>query len=127
MRRAKRQAPIGAALAMQRAAAREGFDWRRLRDLWLKLAEEIDELRAARDAAERREELGDLLFMLVNLARHLEVDPTRALREANRKFTRRYAFVRRHLDALPALGDRRRLDAMEALWQEAKRKERRAR
>jgi len=122
-----RRDAIRDALAMQRAAAREGFDWRRLRDLWPKLAEEIGELRNARSAAERREELGDLLFMLVNLARHLDVDPPAALRGANRKFARRYAFIRRHFDELPPRGDRRRLEAMERLWEEAKRKERRAR
>ena len=123
----RRKEPLRDALAMQRAAAREGFDWRRVRDLWPKLAEEIDELRGARTPAQRREELGDLLFMLVNLARHLDVDPTSALRVANRKFTRRYAFIQRHSDQLPPRGDRRRLDAMEALWQEAKRRERRPR
>jgi uncharacterized protein YabN with tetrapyrrole methylase and pyrophosphatase domain len=123
----KRREPIAEALALQRAAAREGFDWRRARDLWPKLAEEVEELRAARSSAERREELGDLLFMLVNLARHLEVDPSRALHAANRKFMRRYAWIEKHVDTLPPKGDRRRLDAMEALWQDAKRKERRAR
>ena len=123
----KRKEPIGEALAMQRDAARDGFDWRRARDLWPKLAEEIDELRAAKNVADRTEELGDLLFMLVNLARHLDVDPTSALRAANRKFTRRYGFIQRHSDQLPPRGDRRRLDAMEVLWQEAKRRERRTR
>ncbi len=123
----RRKEPLRDALAIQRAAAREGFDWRRVKDLWLKLAEEIDELRGARTAAQRREEIGDLLFMLVNLARHLDVDPASALRAANRKFTRRYGFIQRHSVQLPSRGDRRRLDAMEALWQEAKRRERRAR
>lgn len=119
--------PITAALKLQRSAAREGFDWKQTRDLWPKLAEEISELRAARTSAHRREELGDLLFMLVNLARHLEVDPSRALEDANRKFARRYAWIREHFDRLPPRSDPRRLDAMEALWQEAKRRERRKR
>ncbi len=109
---------------MQRAAAREGFDWRHTAELWAKLAEEIDELRAARTPAHRKEELGDLLFMLVNLARHLKIDPLQALAGANRKFTRRYAHVRADLESLPALRDPRRLDAMEARWQAAKAKER---
>ena len=123
----KRTEPLRSALSIQRAAAREGFDWRHLRELWSKLAEEIGELQSARTRAQRRDELGDLLFMLVNLARHLEVDPTRALQGANRKFLRRYAFIRRHADTLPPLGDRRRLAAMEALWQQAKQRERRTR
>jgi len=122
----KRREPIAEALAMQRSAAREGFDWRKGADLWPKLHEEIAELRAARDARERTEEFGDLLFMLVNLARHLKLDPRRALAAANRKFQRRYGHVRRHLETLPPLGDRKRLDAMEALWQAAKAAERKA-
>lgn len=113
------------ALQLQRVAAREGFDWRNREELWLKLAEEIAELRAARGSAEHEEEVGDLLFMLVNIARHLKVDPVRALVRTNRKFQRRYAHIQRHHSLLPPRGDRGRLDAMEALWQEAKRLERR--
>ena len=117
--------PVTVALKIQRAAAREGFDWREVADLWPKLSEEIGELRAARNPRERKEELGDLLFMLVNLARHLGVNPMQALAAANRKFSRRYGHVRRHLKALPPLRDCRRLDAMEELWLAAKKKERR--
>jgi uncharacterized protein YabN with tetrapyrrole methylase and pyrophosphatase domain len=113
------------AIQLQRAAARNGFDWRRQADLWPKLAEEIAELRAARSPQQRREELGDLLFMIANLARHLGVDPDAALAAANHKFKRRYGFILRHSADLPPLKNPRRLDAMEALWQEAKRQERR--
>ena len=108
------------AMQLQRAAAREGFDWRNREELWLKLAEEIAELRAARRSAEHEEEVGDLLFMLVNIARHLKVDPVRALARTNRKFQSRYAHIQRHHKSLPPLRHRDRLDAMEALWQEAK-------
>lgn len=121
----RRQDPVADALRMQRAAAREGFDWRKTADLWAKLAEEIAELRSARNPRQRKEELGDLLFMLVNVARHLKVDPLAALAAANRKFARRYGHVRADLKSLPPLRDPRRLDAMESLWQEAKAKERR--
>lgn len=116
--------PLATAMKLQRAAARQGFDWRRLRDLWPKLDEEIAELRAARGAGRRSEELGDLMFMLINLARHLKVSPARALAAANRKFQRRYGHIRKHARALPPPGDRRRLAAMERLWQDAKRRER---
>lgn len=96
-----------------------------LDELWDKLAEEIAELKQAatqsRDAAE--DELGDLLFMAVNLARHLGVDPVSALARANAKFTRRFAYIAARLERLPPMGDARRLEAMEALWQEAKRLE----
>lgn len=118
--------PLAAALHLQREAAREGFDWRELRELWDKLAEEVGELQeAATQGPERiRDELGDLLFMAVNLARHLGVDAAEALSSTNAKFQRRYGHVRRHLDQLPPLGDPRRLDAMEAYWQQAKQAER---
>jgi uncharacterized protein YabN with tetrapyrrole methylase and pyrophosphatase domain len=117
--------PVAAALQLQRAAARQGFDWRELAELWAKLHEEIGELRAARNQRERQEEFGDLLFMLLNLARHLGVHPARALTAANRKFMRRYAHIRRHFKTLPPLRDPRRLQAMEELWQAAKARERR--
>lgn len=118
--------PLKGALRVQLAAAEQGFDWRETRELWDKLAEEIGELRAAvEQGPERvRDELGDLLFMAVNLARHLKVDATQALIEANQKFARRYAFILRHAATLPALGAPDRLDAMEALWQQAKQLER---
>lgn len=115
--------PLQEAWRLQTQAAGLGFDWRHLGELWDKLAEEVDELKQAavesRDAAE--DELGDLLFMAVNLARHLHVDPATALARTNAKFVRRFAHVIAQLENLPPMGDPRRLDAMEALWQEAKR------
>src|SRR5277367_2246534 len=81
--------PLCSALAMQIDAATQGFDWDDPAGLWDKLGEEIAELREARDPAGRIEELGDLLFMVVNLARHFGVDPGTALRQANAKFQRR--------------------------------------
>jgi uncharacterized protein YabN with tetrapyrrole methylase and pyrophosphatase domain len=116
--------PLAEALRLQREAAAEGFDWTDPAGLWDKLAEEIGELRQAPDAAGRAEELGDLLFMVVNLSRHLDVDPAAALEAANAKFSRRYGHILRHLEGLPPLGDPARLERMEALWQEAKRLER---
>jgi uncharacterized protein YabN with tetrapyrrole methylase and pyrophosphatase domain len=120
MSQRKLSEPLRTALSLQRAAAREGFDWKKLEELWDKLHEEIGELRAARTHLERQEELGDLLFMLVNLARHMEVDPAQALTAANRKFKRRYGYVMKHGADLPPLRDPSRIDAMEALWQQAK-------
>jgi uncharacterized protein YabN with tetrapyrrole methylase and pyrophosphatase domain len=119
--------PLAQAAGVQRRAAGQGFDWP-ARDprLWRKLAEEIAELKAvARQPARARGELGDLLFMVVNLARHLKVDAGGALAQAIRKFERRYAHVMKHARGLPRKGDPRRLARMEVLWQEAKRKERR--
>ena len=116
--------PLAEALRLQLEAAAEGFDWTDPAGLWAKLAEEIGELQQAPDAAGRAEELGDLLFMVVNLSRHLGVEPAAALAAANLKFRRRYAHILRHLDRLPPPGDPRRLERMEALWQDAKRLER---
>jgi uncharacterized protein YabN with tetrapyrrole methylase and pyrophosphatase domain len=119
--------PLADALRLQRAAAAEGFDWTEPEPLWVKLAEEIDELRAAETTADRQEELGDLLFMVVNLARHLGVDSVAALTAANTKFSRRYAHVMAAPEALPPQGDPARIDEMERRWQQAKQLEREGR
>jgi uncharacterized protein YabN with tetrapyrrole methylase and pyrophosphatase domain len=112
--------PLNQALRLQLDAAAEGFDWSDQAGLWDKLAEEIAELRQAHDAAGRAEELGDLLFMVVNLSRHLGIDPVEALRAANAKFSLRYAVIQERLAELPPLGDPARLERMESLWQQAK-------
>ena len=119
--------PLADALQMQRDAAELGFDWRELNELWDKLAEEIGELKeaVAEGPAAVQDELGDLLFMAVNLARHLGVDAGAALASSNEKFRRRFAHICAHADTLPPLGDPARLDAMEAWWQDAKRLEKR--
>lgn len=118
--------PIEEAMRIQLAAAELGFDWRELQELWEKLAEEIRELKeAVSEGPDRtRDELGDLLFMAVNLARHLRVDPSKALTEANAKFNRRFGFIEKNIAQLPPIGHPQRLNAMEALWQAAKVQER---
>jgi len=121
--------PLQRAVQLQTEAAASGFDWPRDEplnaQLWAKLQEEILELQQAPDFAARAEELGDVLFMAVNLARHLQLDPSAALSAANRKFERRYGYILERAAQLPALGDARRLDAMEVLWQAAKQAEKR--
>lgn len=106
--------------AYGRRAARVGFDWPDVGGVVDKIGEEIGELRAATDDAERTAELGDLLFAVVNWARWLDVDPEAALRQANARFARRFAWVeaeaRRHRLDLRQLS----LDELEALWQAAK-------
>lgn len=117
---------LSRALSLQRDAARVGFDWRHLDELWDKLDEEIGELREAvtQGPEAMADELGDLLFMAVNLARHLGIDPVEALEATNRKFTRRFGHVSTSLEKLPPMGDPQRMERMEALWQEAKSAER---
>lgn len=120
--------PLKEALRIQLEAAEQGFDWREASELWDKLAEEVGELQRAvpEGPARTQDELGDILFMAVNLARHLGVDAHAALNQANDKFNRRFAYIMRRAQALPPVGAPDRLDAMEALWQEAKRLEKSA-
>jgi ATP diphosphatase len=78
---------------LTKRAAKVGFDWPDVPTVVAKVTEELDELQAATSDAERHEEMGDLLFAIANLARHLKVDPEAALRDANAKFTRRFHYV----------------------------------
>lgn len=113
-------------------AARVGFDWQRLEDIFDKLAEEVVELRDAirsradseggsvAEDAHVREEVGDLLFVVTNIARHLSVEPEAALKLTNRKFRRRFRHIERGLEARGRTVKDATLDEMEELWQEAK-------
>ena len=132
-------------------AARVGFDWQNVEQIFAKLHEEVDELKAAikaqgertqsaDDASEDeargvsaaetsareaghehvREELGDLLFVVTNIARHLQIEPEAALKLTNRKFRRRFRHIERGLDTRGRTLDAATLEEMEALWAEAK-------
>jgi MazG family protein len=105
-------------------AAGAGFDWENVGGVLEKLREEIAELEAARTGssqAEVEDEIGDLLFVVVNIARFLKVDPEQALRKTNAKFRRRFSHVEKGVAAAgKTLGDAS-MEEMEALWQEAKR------
>ena len=112
---------------LQKRAARVGFDWPSLPPIFDKIDEEIAELRreiaagAAQDRVE--DEVGDLLFAAVNLARRLAVDPEQALRRASRKFERRFRRVEASLAAAGKAPGAASLDEMEAEWQRAKAEE----
>lgn len=125
-----------AAYRLTQKAAGVGFDWREASEVVVKLDEEIAELKelltaqtaepaaAAADLRQRRtEEIGDLLFTVANLARHLEIDPEGALAAANLKFRRRFAAVEAGLAASGRNLAEASLDEMEAEWQAAKRAE----
>ncbi|RWR27831.1 nucleoside triphosphate pyrophosphohydrolase [Sinirhodobacter populi] len=111
------------ALKLQKRAARVGFDWPTTKEVIAKIAEEARELEEAREVlgpAEIAEEYGDLLFVMVNLGRHLGLDPEAALRAANGKFARRFGHIERELakrGKTPAESD---LAEMDALWDAAK-------
>lgn len=106
------------ALKLQKRAARVGFDWPDLDGVRAKVNEELDELEAA-NPEEREDELGDLLFTLVNHARRLGIDPETALRRANAKFEGRFRAMEGASEAPLETLD---LDALETLWQQAKRR-----
>ena len=105
------------AAKLQRRAARIGFDWPDKSGPRAKIDEELSELDAESDHHRMLDELGDLLFAVVNLARHLNIEPEAALREANAKFEQRF----RAIEKTPGFQDLP-LDAMEELWQAAKRR-----
>jgi nucleoside triphosphate diphosphatase len=111
------------AMELQRKAATVGFDWNDPRAVLNKIREEADEIEAAldrNDAEELAEETGDLLFALVNLARHAHADPEMALRRTNAKFERRFAYIERSLSAQGRSLGEATLDEMDELWNEAK-------
>lgn len=104
-------------------AAGSGFDWENTEQVIEKLHEELDELAGARlegDQAHQEEEIGDLLFVIVNIARVLKVDPEQALRRTNRKFRRRFGYVEQKLGEKGQPLEDSSITEMEALWQEAK-------
>lgn len=113
-------------------AARVGFDWEKIEDIFAKLEEEINELRSAieihaasnteADHTHVREELGDLLFAATNIARHLQVEPEAALKLTNRKFRQRFGYIEKKLLEMNQTFAATSLDEMESLWQEAKNK-----
>jgi MazG family protein len=108
-------------------AARAGFDWPSIHEVFDKMREELAELDAARAAGSHEEiesEIGDLLFTIVNLARFLKVDPEQALRGCNGRFRRRFGSVEDGLAERGKTTGDASLDEMESLWQAAKRTER---
>jgi nucleoside triphosphate diphosphatase len=113
------------AAKLQRRAARVGFDWSSVEPILAKIAEEIAELREAMSEGPARieDELGDLLFAVVNLARRLETDPEQALRGACRKFERRFRAVEARLSAQGKAPGTASLDEMEDEWQQVKAEE----
>ena len=114
---------LTAAAKLTARAARVGFDWPDAFAVLDKLAEETGELRRelpGADPGRLEDELGDMLFVLANLARKLELDPERALRRASAKFTRRFNAVEHHLAQGGTSPDEAGLERMETLWQAVK-------
>lgn len=106
---------------LQAKAAKVGFDWPSVDQVYDKIAEELEELKSA-PPEKRGEELGDLLFVMANLARHYGLDPEEALRGANAKFCRRFAYIEDGLAGRGKKPDQSDLTEMDNLWNEAKTK-----
>ena len=110
---------------LQERAGKVGFDWANARDVLDKIAEEAAEIEPVLDDPQAAsEEIGDLLFAAVNLARHAKVDAESALRAANKKFERRFQSIEDALARQKRTPSEATLDEMEELWNDAKRQER---
>jgi len=111
---------------LQQRAAQMGFDWPNITFVLDKVDEEFAELREAiidKNPLNQAEELGDLLFTLVNLARHLQLDAASTLNSTNNKFKRRFAFIEQTLQKSGKPMESYSLDSLERLWQQAKQQE----
>ncbi len=118
---------LSRAAKLQKRAAQVGFDWPEALPVVDKVREELGEVLEAmseNDPQAIAEELGDLLFVVVNLARHLKVDPENALRAANGKFERRFRFIEQALREAGRPIENCDLEELDALWGEAKKAER---
>lgn len=111
---------------VQEKVARVGFDWEHIREVEEKVSEELAEFREACESNDRdriEDELGDVFFALVNLARYLDVDPEDSLRRTVDKFIRRFQYIERELDAQGRSPRESNLAEMDALWDRAKSEE----
>jgi ATP diphosphatase len=123
------QPALTRAMDLQRKASSVGFDWNDPREVLRKIREEADEIEAELDRGDKEElagETGDLLFAVVNLARHVDANPEMALRGANAKFERRFGYIEHALAAKGRSLESATLEEMDALWDEAKSEERSA-
>jgi ATP diphosphatase len=118
---------LARALKLQKRAARVGFDWPEAVQVFDKIDEELSEIKEEIESGSNPErvedEIGDLLFVVVNLARHLQVDPESALRHANGKFERRFRAMEQALTTADQSFEQHSLEDMEAAWQAVKRDE----
>ena len=117
---------LARAVKLQDKASKVGFDWHDARLVLAKIREECDEVEEALardDKAHAAEEIGDVLFAVANLARHLKADPDAALRGANQKFERRFGYIEQSLEKAGKRLGEVDLAAMDALWNEAKAEE----
>jgi MazG family protein len=118
------------ALRIQDKAAAVGFDWDNIQDVWAKIHEETDEMEAAsneKDPNALEEELGDLLFSIVNVSRHLNINPENALRKANDKFITRFQMIEAKLEKQNRKMENCTLNELDHIWNEIKNKSKKER
>ena len=111
---------------LQQKAAYAGFDWKHVDDVWSKLDEDIDELKQAHEKGDTEnieEEIGEVLFSVVNLARYLDIPAEDMLRKANKKFTNRFNKIEEELERRGKTVEDSSLEEMDAIWNEAKQNE----
>lgn len=115
--------PMFRARELQKDAAKLGFDWPDIEPVFDKLQEEIEELRHAYRSGNRDaigDELGDVIFVCVNIGRHVGINAEMSLRSTNRKFIRRFEYVQQQMQAAGIEMQQKQLDEMEKFWQQAK-------
>lgn len=120
---------LNRAIKLQKRAATVGFDWKQIEPIFDKLEEETEEVKqaiASGDKAAIQDELGDLLFVVTNLARYFKIDPEQALRQTNQKFERRFRFIEQHMQAAGKAMQDATLAELDALWDQAKLQESKA-
>ncbi len=105
---------------LQKRAARVGFNWKNAEDIFAKLEEEIGEFQQETDTARREEELGDMLFVMGNIANYYDINPEEALRKANKKFERRFKYIEEALHKENRDPSSSNLEEMDKFWNEAK-------
>ncbi|MBB6478788.1 nucleoside triphosphate pyrophosphohydrolase [Spirochaeta isovalerica] len=114
--------PLEKAFMIQKKAAKVGFDWQHINDIWSKVHEEIDEVQTAAQESidELEKEIGDLLFAVVNIARGYKIDPAVALQRTNNKFTKRFHFIERMMKESGKELNSDNFELMDSLWEKAK-------
>jgi len=112
--------PLDRAFKLQKKAAKKGFDWPDIKGVTDKIKEELDETLAAKNAEETEEELGDLLFSVINLCRYLKVEPSAALNRTNNKFIERFKYVEKKMKETGQEMKKENLNIMDKYWNEAK-------
>lgn len=117
--------PLEKSYKLQKKAAKVGFDWQHIDEIWNKVNEEIDEVKDASNINEDEleKEIGDLIFSVVNIARGYNIDPAIALQRTNNKFTRRFHFIEKEMKKMNKKLTRDNFLLMDSLWEKAKKLE----